>query len=295
MTIHAERSTTTLITGSRGGIGAGLVRRLHASGRDVRAASRAPARTTLPRGVRTVALDLADPTTFPAALAGVTDMFLYAEPTGIDALLKVAVDAGARRVVLLSSDSVERPGADNDALARHHLMVEHALRDSPLTTTVLRPGGFATMTLGWAQAIRRGDAVEQLYPDAALDVLHPADIVDVAELALTTGELDGATVPLGGPETLTFKDQADTLAELLGRKVELREPTRARMAEQMSSHIPPAFVDAVLNYWAQLSNDRTGPLRSAERFTGRAGRTFRQWATENLHSFRNVAEGPGRA
>ncbi|MEU7146087.1 NAD(P)H-binding protein [Nocardia sp. NPDC046473] len=277
---------TILITGVRGGIGAGLLRRLHTSGHDVRAASRVPAKSDLPAAVRVVELDLADPSTFAPALAGVTDVFLYAEPAGIEALLAAAVTARVRRVVLLSSDSVTLPTAERNALARHHLLVERALLAAPLTATLLRPGGFATMTLGWAESIRAGRPVEQAYPHARLDPIHPEDIADVAELALTTDTLDGETISLGGPQVLSFGDQVQTLGELLERRIELREPTREQAAEQLRGHVPAPLVEAVLDYWSQLPGKQTEAARSVERITGRPGRTFRQWATEHLAMFR---------
>ncbi|MFD2466384.1 NAD(P)H-binding protein [Amycolatopsis silviterrae] len=262
---------TILITGARGGIGASLLHRLPG----VRAASRAPEQLDFPA----VELDLANPATFAPALAGVTGMFLYAEPTGIEELLDAAVSAGVRRVVLLSSDSVTLPDAEHNALARHHLLVEQALRSAPLTSTVLRPGGFATMTLRWADFVRASRPVEQAYPDARLDVIHPEDITDVAELALSTGTLDGETISLGGPELLSFRDQAKILAEVLGREIKLREPTRHEAVQQL----PTPLAEAILDYWAQLPGESA---RGVERITGRPGRTFRQWATENLAAFR---------
>jgi uncharacterized protein YbjT (DUF2867 family) len=275
-----------LITGARGGIGAGLLRRLHASGYDVRAASRAPERLELPAGIPAVALDLADPKTFAPALTGVTDIFLYAEPAGIEALLGTSITAGVQRVVLLSSDSAALPEAEHNALARHHLRVERALRAAPVTATVLRPGGFATMALHWAEAIRAGRPVEQAYPDAQLDVIHPEDIADVAELALTSDRLDGETISLGGPEVLSFRDQARILGALLNRPVELWEPTRQQAARHLSGHVPAPLVDSVLDYWAALPTEHHEAARSIEQLTGRPGRPFRRWAADNLDLFR---------
>ncbi|GAA4536633.1 SDR family oxidoreductase [Amycolatopsis samaneae] len=276
---------TILITGARGGIGASLLCRLHAAGHDVRAASRAPEKLTPPTGVPAVELDLTDPATFAPALAGVSEVFLYAEPTGIEELVDAAVSAGVRKVVLLSSDSVTLPDAEHNALARHHLLVERAVLAAPFVSTRLRPGGFATMTLGWAEAVRAGRPVEQAYPDARLDVIHPEDIADVAELALSTDTLDGETISLGGPAVLSFRDQLRTLAELLGRGIELRAATRAQAARQLGGHVPAPLVEAVLDYWARLPGESEA-TRSAERITGRPGRTFRQWAAENLTGFR---------
>jgi uncharacterized protein YbjT (DUF2867 family) len=84
-------------------------------------------------------------------------------------------------------------------------------------------------------------------PEARLDVVHPEDIACAAELALTTDTLDGETISLGGPEALSFRDQVRTLGVLLDREIELCEPTREQAAEQMGSHVPAPFVEAVLD------------------------------------------------
>jgi uncharacterized protein YbjT (DUF2867 family) len=275
---------TILITGARGGIGRSLLHRLHDAGHDVRAASRSPQGTDLPADVGVVALDLAAPATFGAALDGVSDIFLYAEPAAAGELLDAAVAAGVQRVVLLSSDSVDLC-SEHNLLARHHLLAEEALQAAPLAATILRPGGFATMAHGWSDFIHGGRPVEQAYPDARLDVIHPEDIADIAELALTTDELTGQTISLGGPEVLSFRDQVRIIGDLLGRDIDVLEPGPAQAAEQMRSHVPPALVDAVLEYWSQLPGDRA-PRASTDRITGRPGRTFGQWATENLAAFR---------
>lgn len=122
---------TTLVTGSRGKVGAALIQLLHDRGAPVRAASAAPEKLELPAGVEAVKLDLKDPATFPAALTGVTSVFLYAEPSHIDAFLQQAEAAGVQHLVLLSSSSVLAPGAADNAIAASHLAVEQALAASP--------------------------------------------------------------------------------------------------------------------------------------------------------------------
>lgn len=276
---------STLITGASGTIGRSLVRRLSDRGRAVRAGSRRAEDLRLP-GVEVVELDLAAPSTFEKALVDVEDVFLYAEPAAIEPFLDSAERAEVRRIVLLSSDSIDVVHPERNALARHHDAVERALAGVACTTTILRPGGFATMALGWASSIRSGRPVEQPFWDARLDVIHPEDIADVAELALTTADLDGTTVHLGGPEVLSFRDQLGVLADLLGRDLEHREPDRRQALQLMAEHVPAPLVDAVFEYWEHLPRQDRAATRSVAPITGRPGRTFRQWATENLSSFR---------
>ncbi len=276
---------TTLITGATGGIGASLVGRLLSAGHAVRAASRDP-RKAAGLGAETVELDLAAPETFDDALAGVDRIFLYAEPAAIEDFVECAERAGVRRVVLLSSDSAELGNAEHNLLARHHTDVEKALVSASFSTTVLRPGTFATMTLDWANFVRAGVLVEQPFWDACLDVIHPEDIADVAERALTGDDLEGLVLPLGGPEVLSFHQQRDTLASLLARELDWREPSREQAVQHLSRHAPLPLVEAILDYWSQLPRHHHEARRSVERITGRPGRTFRQWAGERLDAFR---------
>lgn len=276
---------TTLITGATGGIGAGLVGRLTSADHVVRAGSRDP-RKAAGLGAEVVELDLAAPETFDRALADVDRIFLYAEPAAIEDFVDCADRAGVRRVVLLSSDSAEMSNAEHNSLARHHTDVETALAAGSFSTTVLRPGTFATMTLDWATFIRTGLPIEQPFWGAHLDVIHPDDIADAAERALVDDDLEGLVLPLGGPEVLSFHEQRDTLAGLLERDLDWREPSREQAVQNLSRHAPLPLVDAILDYWSQLPCHHDEARRSVERITGRPGRTFRQWAGEHLDAFR---------
>ncbi|AWT55003.1 NAD dependent epimerase/dehydratase family protein [Mycolicibacterium smegmatis MKD8] len=237
-------------------------------------------------GAEVTELDLAKPETFDQALAGVDRIFLYAEPAAIIDFVDCAERAGVRRVVLLSSDSVEMDNAEHNALARHHADVEKALAEGSFSTTVLRPGTFATMTLDWASFIRAGVPVEQPFWEARLDVIHPDDIADAAERALIDDDLEGHVLPLGGPEVLSFHQQRDTLASLLTRELHWREPSREQAVQHLSRHAPLPLVDAILDYWSQQPRHHHDPQRSVQRITGRPGRTYRQWAGERLDAFR---------
>lgn len=123
--------SAVLVTGSRGRVGSALISLLHAAGIPVRAASAAPEKLRLPPGVDPVRCALDDPATFPTALESVTSVFLYAEPSHIDAFLDAAEAAGVEHIVLLSSSSVLDPDAAENPIAATHLKVERALAASP--------------------------------------------------------------------------------------------------------------------------------------------------------------------
>ncbi|GAB3814323.1 SDR family oxidoreductase [Micromonospora zhanjiangensis] len=282
---------TILITGARGAVGSSVLHGLRAAGHPLRASSRRPEQLRLPVGVRStdvevVPLDLARPATFAAALRGVEQVFLYAEPGGIDELVRAAEAAGVRHVVLLSSSAALSPDAEDDPLGRHHLLVERALTWSNLDTTILRPGAFAGNAYGWSQAIRRGDPVDLAYPEALLAPIHEDDIADVAVTALTgNAAVRGRAVTLTGPHGLTLREQVGEIAVRLGRDVPVRRPTRAAAEEQLGRFMPADVAASLLDHQAGTVGIRP-EISTAERITGKPGRTFGQWVDEHLDAFR---------
>jgi uncharacterized protein YbjT (DUF2867 family) len=270
-----------LITGARGRVGRGVLLRLHAAGHDLRASSRDPQHLSVPDGVETVPLDLTKPDTFDAALDGVTRVFLYAEPDGVDDFVRAAEAAGVEQVVLLSSSAALSPTAMDNPLGRHHVLVERALLASTIPSTLLRPDAFAGNALAWLPAIRAGGPVEQAYPDANVAPIHEDDIADVAHLALTTDWLTGQAITLTGPRSISLREQIGVIADRLGCDVVVRELTRAEAEERMAHHMPEKFVAALLDFWAGATG-QPAQVSDAERVTGEPARTFEQWVDEQL-------------
>lgn len=272
---------TILVTGARGNVGRRVLQRLYAAGHSLRASGRNPAELDVPEGVETVALDLNDPETFIAALAGVSKVLLYAEPDGIVKFLDEAEKAGVEQIVLLSSNTVGLPGADQDPLAHHHVLVEEAVVGSGLNYTILRPGAFMSNAFGWSYSLQQGDTIDQVFPEAQVAPVHEDDIADVAVVALTEKKLQDEIVDLTGPESLTFRQELEIVGEVLGRKLVINGLTREEGEAQMSNFVPPPVLTSLLNQWEAAVGVVADTSATAERITGKPARTFRQWVEEH--------------
>ncbi|MFD8141588.1 SDR family oxidoreductase [Streptomyces sp. NPDC059708] len=275
-----------LVTGSRGAVATHLTRMLHDNGLPVRLGSTHPDALTPPEGVHTVRLDLTDPQTFPAALAGVTAVFLYASADHVTDFIDHARTAGVDHVVLLSSSSVLGPDAENDPLATSHLDVEKALLASPvITTTVLRPGSFASNAGAWAWAIKAGKPVSLPFPEAHSDPIHEADVAAAAYAALTDPRHRGGQFTLTGPESLTFAEQIDHIAAVTGRPITTHHVSRDQWKHQMADHLPGHYADALLNWWESNDGKPVPTTHTVEDLTGRPARPFTAWATDHTTDF----------
>ena len=276
---------TIFITGARGSIARSVIERLHAAGTPVRAASKSPGELRVPEGVPTTTLNLSRPDLAGPAFDGVSAVFLYPQPEGIDDLLKAASSAGVERIVLLSSAWVLAPGAEQAPVARPNVLVERAITGSAITSTFLRPDAFATNARSWIGFIRDDQPVPLAYPDAHVAAIHPDDIADIAVAALTGDGLARHAVTLTGPESLTFRDQLATIAQTIGRGIGIGTISRAEAEQQMGAHMPAPIVANLLDVWAAATAGPAPIGDTTQTLLGRPARTFAQWAAENRDAF----------
>ncbi|MDF9813855.1 NAD(P)H-binding protein [Streptomyces sp. SPB162] len=276
---------TILVTGSRGRVGTTLIGLLHEQGFTVRAASGDPDELVLPDGVPDVKLSLAEPHTFPDALAGVDSVFLYANPSHIEEFIKIANDAGVQHVVLLSSSAVLSPDAKNDPIARQHLEVEDALASSALPCTFLRPSAFASNAFYWSWQLKTTGTVSLPYPGAHTDAIHEADIAEAAVAVLKDPALRGGAYTLTGAESFTFAEQIDVLARATGRPFAVDAITPEVWKAEMADHVPAAFADGLLAYWRSRDGNPVDLTTGVDELTGHPARPFAVWAAENAAAF----------
>lgn len=279
-----------LVTGATGKVGGAVVAQLHAGGVPVRALVRGEA--GFPEGVQAVRGDLGDPATLDTALEGVDAVFLVWPFLSAEGAADVidAIGKRARRVVYLSSAGAgagaegEEPG---EAITMFHTELERLIEASGLEWTALRPTGFASNTLGWAEEVRTTGVVRAPLAGLARPLIHEADMAAVAVKALATDTLLGARPLLTGPELITQERQVALIGEAVGRPVRFEEISLDEAVEQMkAAGYPAELVEAVLPAQAQLLDDPEPVNDEVERITGTPARSFREWAVDHAADFR---------
>ncbi|MFJ8386579.1 SDR family oxidoreductase [Streptomyces sp. NPDC094438] len=277
-----------VVTGATGNVGRPLTRALAEAGERVTAVSRHT--VAMPDGVRHVAADLAEPAGLTPALDGAKALFLLlsgdlhapeARPTDI---IGLAAASGVRQVVLLSSQGVAtRPLGPSRVAMR---AVEDALRESGLDWAVLRPGGFASNTLAWAESVRTQGTVAAPFGDVGVPVIDPVDIAEVAAACLLDDRHTGGVYELTGPEVITPRQQAEAIAAALGSPVQFHELTRDEAKAAMTSFVPVELADDTLDIIAAPNPAELRISPDVERVLGRAPRPFNGWVARNIAAFR---------
>jgi uncharacterized protein YbjT (DUF2867 family) len=265
------------VTGARGNVGRELVRVLAESGEPVRALIRRDEdRARLPPGAEGFVGDLNDPPSLRAALDGVSGAHLLAGYDGLAELLSAMRKAGVERVTLQSSSAVPAGDMDN-AVARYHIESERAIRDSGLAWTFIQPNSFITNTLRWLPQLQDGDSIRLPFADVPIATIDPADIAEVAALALTTDRHEGRSYRLSGPESLLPAEQVAIVGRVLGRDLRFEALSNDEARAEMSAAMPEMYVDAFFSFFVDGTIDESTVLPTVEEVLGRPPRRFEDW------------------
>lgn len=269
-----------VVTGGTGNVGGELVRLLVGAGEQVAAVSRRPAPSS--ESVRSLVGDLAEPDSLKAAFDGGDALFLHVAGSDPKGVLDAAEAGGIRRVVLLSSQGA---GSRPDLYAQP-VVFEEAVRRSGLEWTILRPGGFHSNALAWAEPIRAHRTAAAPFADVALPFIDPADIAGVAAAVLRGDSHAGRTYVLTGPQPITPRERAATIGEVLGERVRFVEQSRQEAREQMLRFMPEEAVEGTLSILGTPTPAEQQVSPEVERILGRAPRPFADWAARNAAAFR---------
>ena len=233
-----------LITGPSGNVGHELVEVLcgQPSPTGLRVASRHPEALRDRLGANEVEVcrfDFFDRTTWTAALDGVEALFLLfplpgnrAAREAVIPFVSAAQEAGCRHVVYVSVF-----GADRARFIPHY-KVEAALRDSSMSSTILRCS-FFMQNLHRTISTHGTDIVEhgELFVPAGngrTTFIDARDAADVAALALSDPARHRDRVyHLTGPAALSMTEVAEALTQALGYPVVYTRPGLARFAVRL--------------------------------------------------------------
>jgi len=279
-----------LITGATGDIGSRVVKCLVERGERPRVFARdaRKARERFGERVDVAVGDLAEAGSLYAALVGVDALFLVNSGPEIAsrdaAAAQAAKAAGVRQLVKLSSMDAQQ----DVGTGVWHARGEAAIRASGITFTFVQPTGFMENALFWATTIKAAGVVRSMTGDGKIPFIHSDDIADVATHALTTRDYDGKSLPITGPEALSYAEMAAKIGAAIGQQVGFEaiseEQVRQRMTESGDSE---EMVVAHLSIYRALREGRLATTTdNVERVLGHKPIGFDRWAQEHAEAFR---------
>jgi uncharacterized protein YbjT (DUF2867 family) len=278
-----------LITGATGDVGSRVVE--HLLKRNIRprvlVRNEAKARSLFGERVDIFVGDLAEPASIRDALRGAETIYLVNVgpdiPRRDESAAVLAREEGVKRIVKLSSLDVEH----GLAIGAWHEKGEAAIRAVGIPFTFVRPTGFMSNLLAWAHSIKTEKIVRSSTADGRRPFIHSEDIAAVSVEALVSTNYVGQSLPLTGPDSLSFGEVAAIIAKAIGEPLKYQaisdEEARERYSKISGS---PQETEAHVALWRAIREGRLANVtHDVERILGRKPIALAQWAAENANSF----------
>ncbi|KAJ6462087.1 hypothetical protein C8R45DRAFT_1027291 [Mycena sanguinolenta] len=313
-----------LVFGATGAVGSACARHAHSLGATVTLAVR-DTKKPIPGlsleqekagGYKRVQADLTQPGTITEAVAqsGAKHAFVYLifSPPGAPDPNRRALEAleaaGVEFVVFLSSFSVAlyEPAIDRvpaqEFIPHAHAQVELALQGVfGASYVALRPAGFASNSLRWAEMIKAGGAVKVAYPEVVFDWIVPEDIGRAGATILVGGpsSTGGKTnVVLCGPEVISQGDAVKAIGKVVGKEVTVEAIVDEEAVKVMAASGLPeplarylvktlvsGFEGASVRTDAFFGSDQYKvAVENVRKYAGKAT-TLVEWTTDNRGAF----------
>jgi len=255
---------TILVTGAPGNVSTEIVRMLSAANQDVRAAvavDSGRARLRLGEDLPCVRFDFSDPTTYPAAFAGVRKLYLMRPPA--------ITDVERNRFV-------------------PHFKIEQHIQASGLPYTFLRPTYFMqNLSTTYRMSIRNGE-IPLPTGRGKMSFIDARDIAAVAAKVLSEDGHVNRAYTLTGSEAYDYFQVAGIFSEVLGKPIRFTRPSfmayRGAMAAQ---GMPRALINVTTVMYLIARLGLSATLTADTRtLLGRPPITLREFVRDHADSWR---------
>jgi uncharacterized protein YbjT (DUF2867 family) len=143
--------------------------------------------------------------------------------------------------------------------------------------------------LAWGHSIKTEKIVRSSTADGRRPFIHSEDIAAVSVEALVSTNYVGQSLPITGPEALTFGEVTATIAEAIGEPLKYLAISDEEARERYSKISGSAEeTDAHVALWRAIREGRLASVTNeVERILRHKPITLKQWAAENAKSFRS--------
>ena len=237
--------------------------------------------------IHTGDLERPDPS-LVAALYGADGIFLLTDGPDLEeqdrAISAAASKADVQHIVKLSTLDV----LTGIGTGPWHAAGEAAVRESGVPFTFIRAAGFMSNALSWSYPIRDEGVLRSSTGEGKIAFIHSDDIAAVATTALTTRKHDGQALVITGPEALSYREMAATIAQTIGTPIDFEEISD----QQAHTHVVGwagggPYLDALVDIRRAVRDGRLDTVTDGVRqVIGREPISFAQWASENAASFK---------
>jgi NAD(P)H dehydrogenase (quinone) len=284
-------SGSILVSGASGHLGRQVLENLlgRVAASSIVATTRNPERLAdvAARGVVVRHADFDDDATLDAAFAGVERALLIStdsldKPGHRIAQHRRAIQAFARAgVEHLAYTSIVSPVGSLITLSKDHAETERALAESGLHYTVLRNNMYSDYVLDPAKRALASGSVVNAREHGKVGFVTRADCAAIAAAVLVEPPAGNQTLDVTGPEALDSAAFAALLSKLSGKAIGVQSIPVAALVEGMVQHGLPRYLAEVLgSFDAGIAAGELAVVSdSVERFTGKKPESLADFLT----------------
>lgn len=277
---------TLFVTGTSGHLGRRVIELLlEKNAGKIVAGTRTPEKLAdlAARGVVVRHADFEDPKSLEAAFAG-ADRVLIVSTDAIDrpgrriaqhrAAVAAAVRAGVKHAVYTS---MPNPETSPVTFAPDHLGTEQALKSSGLTYTILRNCWYTEYLVpGLAAAVAAGKLISATGNGGAPYVTRE-DCAQAAAAALASTDVTDRTYNITGPDSITYADLAKLASELTAKTVTNESVTPEERTRQLiAAGTPEPIAKLLISTQVAIADGKMGiPTTAVQELTGRQPMSLR--------------------
>jgi uncharacterized protein YbjT (DUF2867 family) len=141
--------------------------------------------------------------------------------------------------------------------------------------------------LAWKTPIKAEGTVRSSTGEGRRAFIHSDDIAAVVTKTLTEQDFVGQSVPITGPEALSFSEVTARIGAAIGKPLKFI-PITDEEAPQRYSAVSGSFeeTEAHVALWSAIREQRlAGVNNNVEQIVGRKAIAMDQWITENIRAF----------
>jgi uncharacterized protein YbjT (DUF2867 family) len=285
-----------LVTGGTGHVGSEVVKELQKRKADIRLLVRKED-TATPAGVEKAVGDLLDPVSVQKAMEGVDKLYL------LNAVLPDELTQGLIAYDLAKKLKLSHVVYHSVFRVEHFkdvphfaskLAIENALREFDVPFTVLRPNYFMQNDASLKDPLTKAGIYPMPLGDVGASVVDVRDIAEAAAIVLTSGEHNGKTYNLNGPEVVSGAKAASIWGEVLGKKIQYTGHNMDAFEEQMRKKGPSwSAFDIRMMFEGYLERGfvaEDGDLETLTKLLGHAPRRYEDFAKETFLQWQEMSK-----
>jgi uncharacterized protein YbjT (DUF2867 family) len=285
-----------LVTGGTRHVGSEVVKQLQKRKADIRLLVRKED-TPIPAGVEKAVGDLLDPVSVRKAMEGVDKLYL------LNAVLPDELTQGLIAYDLAKKLKLSHVVYHSVFRVEHFkdvphfaskLAIESALREFDVPFTVLRPNYFSQNDASLKDPLTKAGIYPMPLGNVGVSVVDIRDIAEAAAIVLTSGEHNGETYNLNGPDVVSGAKAASIWSEVLGKEIRYTGHNMDAFEEQMRKKAPSwSAFDIRMMFEGYLERGfvaEDGDVEKLTKLLGHAPRRYEDFAKETFLQWQEMSK-----